>query len=159
MYGLKGKLIVRAFADVPRNLKPGVIIYVDPEDTDSKKLTIDFVQYYKNIYRVSFKEISNRTQAEPLVKKQIGIERESLKTLPGNEFYVFDMIGCSVRSQSGDDLGIVDDIIKNPGNDLLKVVLHNKFYFVPMVKEIVLSVNIKDREIAIDPIEGLIDLK
>ncbi len=158
-FGLNGGVVVQAFAEDPRNLKPDISVVLETgNNKEYKRLTIESVQQYKNIYRVTFREVINRTQAEQILAKHFGIEKKSLETLPENEYYNFELIGCIVRSGSGEELGQVDDVMSNPGNDLLKVVRHNKSYYVPMVKEFVLSIDCDKREIVIDPIEGLFDL-
>lgn len=157
-HGLNGMVIVRTYADVPRNLKPGVIVWFEHEDSEHQYLTVQSIVPHKNDYRVAFKEITNRTQAEQLAKKQIGIPQESLEKLPENEFYVFELIGCSVSTVFGESQGEVEDVISNPGNDLLEVNNKNNLFLIPMVKEIIKSIDLEKREIIIKPLDGLNDI-
>ena len=155
-YGMSGMVVVKCFAGIPRNLNPGVKVRIYSEDDEYSQLTVHSVQPHNKIYRVSFRGITTRAQAEQLAKKHICIPQESMAVLPENEFYVCDLVGCAVRTVIGEQQGTVDDVLNNPGNDLLKVVMNNDFFYVPMVKEIVKSIDISKREIIIEPIEGLI---
>jgi len=157
-HGLNGMVIARAYSEVPRNLKPGVRVWFDPEHSEHPYVTVKSVVPYKTDYRIAFREITDRTQAEQLVKKHFGVPRESLERLAENEFYVFDLIGCCVSTAFGEFQGEVEDVISNPGNDLLKVNNKNNLFLIPMVKEIIKSIDLKKREIIIEPIDGLNDI-
>ena len=154
-YGLNGKVIVQAFADIPRNLKPGTAVWIEPEESHYSRLTITSVLQHKKTFRVEFREITDKSKAERLVKKHFGVSRKLLEKLPGNEFYVFDLIGCNVLTVLGEPQGQVDDVVSNPGNDLLRVTHKEGHFFVPFVKEIIKSIDLARQEIIIESIEGL----
>lgn len=156
-HGLDGAVSVRVFADVPRNLKPGIVVSLEPETPEYKSLSVQTVQKYKNSYRVVFREIQGRAEAESLAGKFLGIPEESLEDLPDDEYYIFDLVGCEIFTPSGLYKGHVDDVESNPGNDLLKIINNDNIYLVPMVRQFVKSIDLKKRRIVIEPIEGLLD--
>jgi len=156
-YGLKGKVIVHAYSNDTHNIKPGRKVWIDP-DGDSLCLTVHSVSPFKGVYRVGFIEISGRQQAEALLQKYLAVPRGVLEKLPDDAFYVFDLLGCSVKTLSGEQRGTIEDVISNPGNDLLKVSSCGKIAYIPMVKSIVREINIEKSVVFIEPVEGLFEL-
>jgi 16S rRNA processing protein RimM len=53
---------------------------------------------------------------------------------------------------------VVDEIVKLPGQDLLSVNKDGKEVLIPMVKQIIVSIDIKTKKIVVDPPEGLFDV-
>lgn len=151
-YGLQGKVIVQSFGKDAENLRPDKFVWCD-----ENRLTINFVSQYKEIFRVGFKEVTSRDDADTLIRKEIAVLRESLAELQNDDYYVFDLIGCAVKTKDGLSAGVVVDVVDNPGNDLLKIENNDQHCLIPMVKEIVLEIDIDNRVIYVDPIEGLFE--
>jgi len=149
-------VVVHAYADTLRNFKVGTKVIIDPE-TSNTVLTVETVSKHSGFLRIGFKEITGRFEAEKIAKKQLAITSDQLEKLPENEYYVYELIGCSVKTADGDVHGIVEDVIDNPGNDLLKIKKGKKHVFFPIVKALVEKVNTEKREIIIRDIEGLFD--
>jgi len=155
-HGLKGMVIVQTYADVSRNFKAGTKVIVDPE-IDNNVLTIKTVSDHSGSLKVGFEEITDRFAAEKIAKKKLAITSDQIERLPENEFYEYELIGCSVKTTNGAVHGIVEDIINNPGNDLLKIKKEEKHVLVPIVKALIEKIDTEKREIIIRDIEGLID--
>ena len=71
----------------------------------------------------------------------------------------FDLVGCIVYNTKGEKIGIVDEVLQYAANDVyvVKDEEKNKNYLIPAVKEFVIKVDINNKEIIIDPIEGMIE--
>jgi len=78
--------------------------------------------------------------------------------LERGNFYFYQICGCSVVTKSGEKIGIVRDLLCIKENDLLVVEKGSREILIPFSKSICLEVNIKKREVIIDPPEGLLDL-
>jgi 16S rRNA processing protein RimM len=74
------------------------------------------------------------------------------------EYHFQQLIGSEVFLKSGDLVGVVDEIVKLPGQDLLSVNKDGKEVLIPMVKQIIVSIDIKTKKIVVDPPEGLFDV-
>jgi 16S rRNA processing protein RimM len=57
------------------------------------------------------------------------------------------------------ELGLVREIIQLPGQDLLAIDTPNGEVLIPMVKQIIISVDIIAKLIVVNPPEGLLDVK
>ena len=60
--------------------------------------------------------------------------------------------------QSGDLIGVVEEIVKLPGQDLLSVNKDGKEVLIPMVKQIIVSIDVQTKTIVVNPPEGLLDV-
>ena len=57
------------------------------------------------------------------------------------------------------EIGLVREIIQLPGQDLLAIDTANGEVLIPMVKQIIISVDIAAKLIVVNPPEGLLDVK
>lgn len=155
-HGLKGMVLIETYAENSRHVKPEIRILVENGD-DVLQLTVNEVRTQSGKISVAFKEINDRESAEALVNSQVLIFSEQLDDLPDNEFYVFELVGCTVKTSDGKEQGIVKDILDSPGNDLLQVEKNNKMYLVPVVKAVIRKIDIENSEIVLNDIDGLFD--
>ena len=79
--------------------------------------------------------------------------------LPKDSYFIYEIVGCTVYDMNGNQIGIVKEVIQSYSNDVyvIKDDTNKKEYLIPAVKEFVKKVNIEDRTIIIDPIEGMIE--
>lgn len=79
------------------------------------------------------------------------------ENLDEDEFLIDELVGMKVLCE-GKQVGIVIGVSNNGVNDLLSVKSNTqKVSLVPFVKAIVLDVNIKNKEVVVDNIQGLIE--
>jgi len=155
-HGLKGRIVVFAYAEDLKSFTPGRKVLIGSEN-DYRECTIRKIEGNSRSLKVELEDVKDRNEAESFVSRQIFIEQKQLDELPENQYYVFELIGCSVKTRDGTLLGVVDDVATNPGNDLLQVKKHGRIFFIPVVKEIVKDINLQEREIVVENIEGLFE--
>ena len=69
-----------------------------------------------------------------------------------------DLVGLRVRTAAGDGIGTVRDVMWGPANDNLVVDGPSGEVLVPFIEDVILSVDLSEKTITIEPIEGLLDL-
>ena len=120
VYGIKGWLKIHSFTDdqeaildyFPWSLKLGNKVQ-SVEITDWRK--------HNNGLVVKVAGIDDRDIAQKLVGSEIFVSEDALSDLPEGEFYWRDLIGMSVVTDKGYDLGQVSDIMETGANDVLVV--------------------------------------
>ena len=124
---------------------------------DGRRLTVASSRAHKgNRFVVRFEGIDSRDDAERLrgrVYTPAGEQRE----LEPDEYWPLDLIGCSVRDRSGTEVGEVRAFVPGPAQDLLEVVTPHGGRLVPLVKAIVVRVDLDHKLIVIDPPPGLLE--
>jgi 16S rRNA processing protein RimM len=96
----------------------------------------------------------------PLKGRSIFLPEEELQFLTNDEYFVFQLIGCQVITEQGDEVGQVKDIWFIPGNELLIVAgkQQKKEILIPFHQSICLEVDLVRKIIIINPPEGLLEM-
>lgn len=109
------------------------------------KITIIDHKFSANNLIVLIDNVQNVKSAYELCGKLVYANKAELfKTLDDGEFYVADLIGCSVKSEDGTILGIVIGVHNFGSNDILE--LDNKS-MLPFLDQFLIKVNIEEKTI------------
>jgi len=132
-------------------------VYVKTEH-DYKPLVVKSIRLHKNIALVCFEGINSINELMEYKGAFLYVEEETIrKSLEEDEFLIDELVGLGVFDQNGYKKGIVVGVSNNGANDLLSVKVKSKdIVLIPFVKAIVPDVNIKDKKIVINNIEGLL---
>ena len=153
-HGVLGEATVQVQTDDPDvRFKVGAKLSLD----NGKDLTIRSARWHNQILLLAFDGIIDRNQIEELRDQMISAEVDITSLSPG-EYHYQQLLGCQVFLQSDELIGEVDEIVKLPGQDLLSVAKNGKKVLIPMVKKIIISIDILTKKIVVDPPEGLLDV-
>ena len=124
---------------------------------DGKQLTIRSSRWHNQILLLAFDGIADRNQIEELRDQLISSDVDLDLLAPG-EYHFQQLIGCEVFQQNGELIGAVDEIVKLPGQDLLSVNRAGAQVLIPMVKQIIIEIDVLAKKIVVNPPEGLLDV-
>jgi 16S rRNA processing protein RimM len=124
---------------------------------DGKQLTIRSSRWHNQILLLAFDGVTDRNQIEELRDQLISSDVDLDSLAPG-EYHFQQLIGCEVFQQNGDLIGAVDEIVKLPGQDLLSVNRAGAQVLIPMVKQIIIEIDVSAKKIVVNPPEGLLDV-
>ena len=99
----------------------------------------------------------SRNDAEKLKGKKIFSKSANFPNLSKDEYYIKDLIGCSVELKSGKNIGEVINVENFGACDLIEIRKNFKNLYIPMNKENVCSVKISSKKIIVNPIKGMIN--
>ena len=99
----------------------------------------------------------NRDDAENLKNKKIFALKENFPKTKSNEYYVKDLIGCKIFHKDGNFLGNVISVDNFGAGDLLETIFREDKIYIPLNDDNVLSVDIENKNIIVNPIKGIID--
>ena len=125
---------------------------------DGRSLKISGNRWHNQILLLSFSGINDRNQIEELRDQLLYAEVDTNSTEPG-EYHFQQLIGSKVLLPDGSKLGLVSEIVQLPGQDLLSVSTQKGEVLIPMVKQIIISIDVDKKIIKIDPPEGLLDVE
>ena len=153
-HGVLGEATVQVQTDDPDlRFNVGAKLSLD----NGKDLTIRSARWHNQILLLAFDGIIDRNQIEELRDQMISAEVDITSLSPG-EYHYQQLLGCQVFLQSDELIGEVDEIVKLPGQDLLSVAKNGKKVLIPMVKKIIISIDVSTKKIVVDPPEGLLDV-
>jgi 16S rRNA processing protein RimM len=157
--GLKGELKIMSLTDFSaQRYKKGKEITLHNEDSDHQ-LTMKVKSFFKtgNLDFVQFEELRDVDQARLYIGYYLKIPVSELKKLAKDSYYYHELLGCNVFV--GQQLiGLVAKIDDLGAQQLLRIKPHvgGKDILVPFVAHFLEKVNVKDKEIVIRNLEGLI---
>ncbi len=155
-FGIKGFVKVYPYVnDVTRfnNLK---YVY-GKSKKEEKKLEIEEVKYQKNMVLLKFKGVETVEEAEKLRNNYLEIDRSDAIPLEEGEFFIADLIGLKVFLDTGEELGILEDIYNTGSKDIYVVKDKlGKSYLLPYIDEVIKKIDLDNSKIIVHIIEGLI---
>lgn len=101
---------------------------------------------------VSFEEISDRNAAEALRGSELVVPVDAARALDEAEYWDHDLVGCTVVTTDGEEVGVVTDVLHQPANEVLVV---SGEILIPFVASVVTRVEPRAK-ITISPLPGLI---
>lgn len=153
-HGIKGELKLYPLTDDLSRFDSLEEAYIGEEKL---KVNVVGVKYNKNLPIIRFSEFNNINQVLKFKEEYLYVDDENLVELPENRYFVFDLIDCKVEDMDGNYIGIVKDVIDNPTNDVYVIKDDKNEYLVPAIKEFVKDIDITNKLIRINPIEGMIE--
>jgi len=148
--GLKGACSLYPIGDTLMSADLPITLWVGNE-SGVREITLSDVSGEIRNYRAFFDGISDRDEADELKNLFLYIEKERLPKLDDGEFYFRDLVGLSVESETGENLGVVKEVFNYPTTDAIDVRRNNgKVMTIPFKKEIVKSVSLENKKIIVD---------
>lgn len=163
-HGTKGEFFVWPLTDHPdRVFAPGVVLLLGEEDSDEPNydlppLRIESVRPFQRGLLVRFGGVDDRNQAEVLRGRYLLRAIEDLEPLADGEVYYHQLLGMTVVTVGGDEVGTIKQIFELQPADLLEVHGPRGVVMIPYRPEIIRDVDLDGERIVVDPPEGLLDL-
>lgn len=155
--GIRGEIKVLPLTDNYKRFKYLKEIEIVDSAGEQEKFEIEKATVTDKKVNLKLKGIETRNQALELKGKEIVINKDRTLPLDNGNYYIFQIVGLDAFDEKGEYLGKVSDVLKNPGNDIFLIKKEEKEYLIPAVKEIVINVDLENRKITINCIEGLFD--
>jgi 16S rRNA processing protein RimM len=74
-----------------------------------------------------------------------------------SEFYYFQALGCEIVTTTGLPVGTIEEVFSNGANEVWVVRNHSTEHLVPVIENIVKSIDLAARRIIIEAVPGLLD--
>lgn len=157
-HGVHGEMIMDVITDFPERLKAGSKVFVGEEH---RPLRIKSCRSHQKGMLVCFDNFSTPEAVGFLRNWMVYVKASDLPSLPKGEYYHHQVIGMRVVDETNTLLGIVADIIPTGANDVFVISQEGGGEFLlPMVDEMVISIDLEKKEICARPMPGLIpDMK
>lgn len=159
-HGLLGEVRVISSTDFPeKRFKVGNTLYLFRE-TEKKPLPLIIRSHrnHKNFNLLTFENYYNVGQVEAFRNGVLKIKEAQLGKLDEGEFYFHEIIGCSVFTDEGVEIGEIIEVLTPGANDVWVIKkAGSKDILIPYIDQIVKEVDISAKKVIITPMEGLLD--
>lgn len=159
-HGINGEVRVISRTDFPekRYAKGNHLSLFLKGNKEPITLTVKSHRKHKNFDLLSFEGYSNINDVESWKNSILKVSADQLEELPEGEYYFHEIIGCTVITEEGNPIGIVNDILTPGANDVWVVQgKDGKEILIPYIDDVVLKVSKADKTIVINLMEGLLD--
>ena len=153
LFGIRGELKCDPTSAGRALFRPGAHLSVILSSSEDEIITIESVREHKGRLLIALEEAHDAASAERFLGATFYADKHALD-VGQDEYLDVDLIGCSVRTPQGRELGRVEGVEHYPASDML--VLGGRL--LPMVRAFIRSIDIKAKEIVVDDLpEGLLD--
>jgi 16S rRNA processing protein RimM len=158
-HGLRGEVSVEVRTDDPE-LRFGPGAELETEPAERGPLTVAAGRVQSGRLLLSFEGVGDRTAAEALRNTLLIVEIDP-DELPDDpeEFYDHQLVGLSVVTVDGRDVGTVAEMLHLPTQDVFAVRRPDgREALIPFVAQIVPEVDLERGAVVVDPPPGLLEL-
>lgn len=163
-HGVHGEVKVFPTTDYPERFEEvSEVILKGP--AGDVRTAVEGVRYFKNLAIVKFGCFQAPEQVQGFSGCDIMIPREQAQPLAEGEYYIADLLGCTVIADdssgefSGIELGTVSDVLQTGSNDVYVVKQKSgRELLFPVIPECIRRVDVEQGTITVHIMKGLLDL-
>lgn len=164
-FGVKGEVWVRSLSDVPgrfRDLAGGIEVTLEAPSGRSIKTGVTRVRPDRgsgDFYVLGFDALATPEEAARFRGGLIKIARAQAPPLPEGQYYEFQLVGLTVKDDTGRVLGELEEVLETGSNHVFVVRGEGREILIPGTKEVVVAVDLDEQTMTVRLLEGLVDEK
>ncbi|HYO90236.1 MAG TPA: ribosome maturation factor RimM [Pyrinomonadaceae bacterium] len=156
--GLRGEVVAELLTDFPERFEG--LERLIAVGTDGKRQVLELEEHWFQQGRVvlKFAGYDSIEAASVLVGSEFTVLESERVELEEDEFYDWELEGCTVWTIEGERLGRVREIMRTGGVEMLVVDNgEGRDYLIPMAEEICVEIDIEQKLVRVDVPEGLLE--
>ncbi len=158
-HGLRGEVRVTPRTDDPERFRRLIeCVLWDPARDRRETCRITGARRQGAALLVSLAGYETVEAAGALVGRVLAVSEADALPLGPGRFYPWQLEGCLVVDETGEEIGTVSAVEHAPAQDLWVVRGAAREHLIPAVAEIVVEVDLARRRVVVRPPEGLLDL-
>ena len=156
-HGVKGAVKVLSLSDDPQRFSSLKQVFLGDEESQGEPLDIEKVQFQNGNVILTLASCKSREQAEQLRRQYVKIPSSEIIPLPDGAHYYYELVGLEMVAANGDVIGVVEDVVTYPANDVFVVTNNEREYLIPDIPDVIKKIDIDAGKIVINPMQGLLD--
>lgn len=156
-HGLSGEVVVEPLSDFPERFSEGLRVELAIERGPARDARIASSRRHGGRLLIAFEGISDVAAAEGLRDAELRVSRNEVAPRPPGYVYHWEVEGCEAVDRAGRSLGVVRELSDAGGHPLLVLETARGARDVPFARPIVVSVDVAERRVVLDPPAGLLD--
>ncbi len=150
--GVRGEMKILPHSNVENLFSKLKKVYIGDELFKIKQAKL-----VKNCAAITVEGVDTPEKAREYVHKTVFAEEADMPETNKDEYYIKDIIGINVYDMQDNMLGVLSQVYFTGANDVYEITCENgEKALIPAVKQFVKSVNMKEKKMIIEPIEGMI---
>jgi 16S rRNA processing protein RimM len=157
-HGVRGEVEVDVWTDFPERFRPGNALFLGhPDDPAPPTVRVVSARPHRARLLVQFDVASDRAAAAALTGLNVLIPTAEAMPLEPDSYYHHQLIGLAAFLPDGEPLGRVEEVIETGAADVLVVHGPRGDMLLPMIGEVIASVDLATGRLVVTPIPGLLD--
>ena len=156
-HGIRGEVTADILTDFPERFEGLEAVTAKLADSGRAELKIERFRFHQGRVMLKFAGIDTVETAEQLRNAEICIDEADAVELEADEYFDWELAGCSVLTLAGEELGTVAEVMRTGGTEILVIRGGEKEFLVPFAEAICPEVDIENKRIVVDLPEGLLE--
>lgn len=157
-HSLGGEVRVELHTDFPERFAEGIPVFVG---NGLRELIIEAARPHKQMMLVKLSTITNRTLAETLRGQWLFIHEEDAVELDEDTFWVHEIIGMTVQTETQEILGVISDVLFTGANDVYIIQGTDeegnpREVLLPAIADVIQTVDPEERRMTVHLLPGLL---
>ena len=157
-HGLRGEVKVFPTTDDPSRYDDLEEVELLTKEGKYLHLEVERVRYFENLVIVKFKNYDHINDIEQYKKCNLYVTRENAVELEEDEYFVADLIGLMAKTDEGEELGQIKDVLTTGANDVYVIDTKEGELLVPAIHDCVQEVDLEAGVMTLHLLPGLRDL-
>lgn len=152
-YGVLGWVKVEVLSSNPSRFRAGNVFFLEDGE---EVLELEASRSAPGALLVKFRGIDDREAASELKGKNLTIAPEQMGEPPEGTWWEHDLLALRVYDVEGNLLGEVMEVLETGANDVLVVRSGEQEYLIPMIRDVVVDVDLAGGRMTVRPLPGLL---
>lgn len=157
-HGLRGGMVVSLLTSGVDRLQQLSSVWVGRDRASATRHDLRRVRQVGRRVVVELEGIGSPEAAERIRGCFLMIDEAEALPLPEGEYYCHDIVGCEVVDEAGVVLGVVEEVIPMPAQDVYVVCDQARRWWFPAAKALIRSIDTQAKRITVNAIDGLVDI-
>lgn len=153
-HGVTGEVVMDLHTDFPDRFKPGRKVYIGGK---YEAFTVASVRPHGAAMLVRFRGYDLPETAGRFRNQWVYVRSSEVPALPEGQYYKHELIGLTVLTDTGEELGALNEVLETGANDVYVILkADGKEILLPAIPDVVLEIKMEERAMKVHLIEGLI---
>ena len=157
-YSFKGEVLLKLDTDEPDRYQSLTTIFLAHNNALVPYFVVKCSMHKPGLLRLKLEDVSSEEVANSILKAKAYLPLSELPPLSGNKFYYHEVIGFLVSDATLGELGTITAVNENTAQATLEVDINGKIALIPIVDDIIKTVDRKSKTLFVNTPPGLIDL-
>jgi 16S rRNA processing protein RimM len=156
-HGISGAVILKHMTGDSNWLKQGDVLFVElRKGSEIPYFVVSAKASNEEEYIVTVEDVVTVEAAKKLVGKQVYVKDDVLKNVKTDSPLLW--IGFNLVDKEKGGLGVIEDVVQTGHQWLAKLTIEGKEVLIPLVEDMLIDVNLRNKFVRVDLPEGLIEV-
>jgi len=153
-HGIRGEVRCQVITDFPERFErtPRLFAGNARQPVDVERSRVD-----RRVVLLKLNGVDTREDAEKMRGQTLYIHESDAVQLPPDSFFWHQIIGLTVRTVDGQELGTITEIMETGSNDVYVVKSGERELLLPAIKDVVREIDLDSGVMTVELLEGLVE--